>query len=82
MFNHLIIPVFQLILHHATFTSKGEMICGYNLQVLMSSGSSVIQSIVIREFKNTQDAELTTILMRLASNYLEQTSLLGQLCII
>lgn len=58
------------------------MICGYNLQVLMSSGSSVIQSIVIREFKNTQDAELTTILMRLASNYLEQTSLLGQLCII
>lgn len=58
------------------------MICGYNLQVLMSSGSSVIQSIVIWEFKNTQDAELTTILMRLASNYLEQTSLLGQLCII
>lgn len=58
------------------------MICGYNLQVLMSSGSSVIQRIVIWEFKNTQDAELTTILMRLASNYLEQTSLLGQLCII
>lgn len=53
------------------------MICGYNLQVLMSSGSSVIQRIVIWEFKNTQDAELTTILMRLASNYLEQTSLLG-----
>lgn len=48
------------------------MICGYNLQVLMSSGSSVIQSIVIWEFKNTQDAELTTILMRLASKYLEQ----------
>lgn len=41
------------------------MICGYNLQVLMSSGSSVIQRIVIWEFKNTQDAELTTILMRL-----------------
>lgn len=39
------------------------MICGYNLQVLMSSGSSVIQRIVIWEFKNTQDAELTTILM-------------------
>lgn len=58
------------------------MICGYNLQVLMSSGSSVIQRIVIWEFKNTQDAELTTMLMRLASNYLEQTSLLGQLCII
>lgn len=58
------------------------MICGYNLQVLMSSGSSVIQRIVIWEFKNTQDAELTTILMRLALNYLEQTSLLGQLCII
>lgn len=58
------------------------MICGYNLQVLMSSGSSVIQRIVIWELKNTQDAELTTILMRLASNYLEQTSLLGQLCII
>lgn len=58
------------------------MICGYNLQVLVSSGSSVIQSIVIWEFKNTQDAELTTILMRLVSKYLEQTSLLGQLCII
>lgn len=35
------------------------MICGYNLQVLMSSGSSVIQRIVIWELKNTQDAELT-----------------------
>lgn len=58
------------------------MICGYNLQVLVSSGSSVIQSIVIWEFKNTQDAELTTILMRLVSKYLEQTSLLSQLCII
>lgn len=48
------------------------MMCGYNLQVLMSSGSSVIQSIVIWEFKNTQDAELSAILMRLLLKYLEQ----------
>lgn len=48
------------------------MICGYNPQVLMSSGSSVSQSIVIWEFKNTQDAELSTILTRLVLKYLEQ----------